>query len=132
MVAAMIVYTIGAFFFGGWQLTWVGFAGLLLGSAIFAALGSIAGMIVEGNDGLSVIQNFFMTPMIFFSGSFFPIKNLPWGIDQVVRLLPLGMINQLLHARTFGMEQVYFLVGLSIMAIVCWGWGTHVIRNYQE
>ena len=132
MVAAMIVYTIGAFFFGGWQLTWVGFAGLLLGSAIFAALGSIAGMIVEGNDGLSVIQNFFMTPMIFFSGSFFPIKNLPWGIDQVVRLLPLGMINQLLHARTFGMEQVYFLIGLSIMAVVCWGWGTHVIRNYQE
>ena len=30
MFASLLVYSIGAFFFGGWQLSWYGFVGLLL------------------------------------------------------------------------------------------------------
>ena len=132
MFASLLVYSIGAFFFGGWQLSWYGFVGLLLGASVFSALGSVAGMWAEGNDSLSILQNFFMTPMIFFSGSFFPMENLPWGLSAIVKVLPLGMINQLLHAKAFSPLLLIYMGGLFVMAIICWWWGTYLIKNYQE
>lgn len=132
LFASLLVYGIGAFFFGGWQLSWYGFVGLLLGASVFSALGCVAGMWAEGNDSLSILQNFFMTPMIFFSGSFFPMDNLPWGISVIVKVLPLGMINQLLHAKAFTPLLLIYMVGLFITAVICWWWGTYLIKNYEE
>ncbi len=132
LLAAVVVYGIGAMFFGGWKLTWLGFSGLALGAAIFSAIGIIAGMLADAEDGLSVIQNFVITPMIFFSGSFFPVKNLPWGLDYVVGALPLGMINQLLHAKSFGLIHLKYILALAVMAAGCWWWGKRIIENYEE
>ena len=132
MFSSLLIYSIGTFFFGGWQLTWYGFIGLFLAAAVFSTLGSIAGMWADGNDGLSIIQNFFMTPMIFFSGSFFPLDNLPWLLATVMKALPLGMLNQLLRAKDFSPFLLVYMGGLSVIALICWWWGTYLIKNYQE
>lgn len=132
MFSSLLVYSIGAFFFGGWQLTWYGFIGLVLAAAVFSSLGTIAGMWAEGNDSLSIIQNFFMTPMIFFSGSFFPLDNLPWLLAVVMKALPLGMLNQLLRAKSFDPFIWVYMGGLFITAVICWFWGTRLIKGYQE
>lgn len=130
--AALTVYSIGALFFGGWRLSLLGFSGLVLGAAIFSALGIIVGMVIDGNENLSIIQNFIITPMIFFSGSFFPLKNLPWGLEYLVGVLPLGMINQLLHAKSFDTTYAIYLCSLFVMMVICWLWGRYTIQNYEE
>lgn len=132
LIAALIVYTIGTFFFGGWRLSLLGFTALILGAAVFAALGIIVGMLIEDNESLSIIQNFIITPMIFFSGSFFPIKNLPYGLDKLVGIFPLGMINQMLHAKSFVSEHLVYMSCLTLMAVACWWWGRYTIKNYEE
>lgn len=132
VVAALTVYTIGTFFFGVWRLSLLGFTGLLLGAAIFAALGIVAGMLVEGNEGLSIIQNFVIMPMVFFSGSFFPLENLPFGLEFLVGVFPLGMINRMLHAKVFAFEHVMYIIALAFMALILWWWGRYTIKNYEE
>lgn len=130
--SSLLVYGIGALFFGGWQLSWYGFGGLILAACVFSSLGIIAGMWAEGNDSLSIIQNFFMTPMIFFSGSFFPLDNLPWLLGLIMKCLPLGMLNQLLHAKGFTPFLWVYLGGLLVVGILCWSWGTYLIKRYEE
>ena len=132
MIASLLVYAIGTFFFGAWRLSVPGFVALVLGASIFAALGIIAGMLIESNEGLSIIQNFIIMPMVFFSGSFFPLENLPYGLDRVAGFLPLGMINKMLHAESFGSEHVTYIVTLFFMTLALWWAGRYTIKNYEE
>lgn len=132
VLSALLIYSVGSLFFGGWQLSWYGALGLVLGSVVFSALGMIAGMWAEGNDGLSVIQNFLMTPMIFFSGSFFPIDNLPWFIKIVTKHLPLGLMNQLLQTKVFNEILLLYLLMLVAYGIVFWWCSSYLIKNYEE
>ena len=95
-------------------------------------MGIIAGMWADGNDGLSIIQNFIMAPMIFFSGSFFPIENLPWFLKIIMKNLPLGMLNQLLQSKQFNELLVFYLFGLLGYGAVFLYFGTHLIKHYEE
>ena len=130
--SSLLIYSIGAFFFGGWQLSWYGALGLFGGAIVFSALGIVAGMWAEGNEGLSIIQNFLMTPMIFFSGSFFPIENLPWVLKGIMKNLPLGMINQVLQSKQFTEVLPLYMGGLLVYGIIFWWWGSRLIKNYEE
>ena len=132
VLSSLLIYGIGTFFFGGWQLTWYGAIGLIFGSIVFSTMGIIAGMWADGNDGLSIIQNFIMTPMIFFSGSFFPIENLPWFLKIIMKNLPLGMLNQLLQSKQFNELLVFYLFGLLGYGAVFLYFGTHLIKHYEE
>lgn len=49
----------------------------LLGSAIMATLGVIAGILAEKIDQVAAIQNFVILPLTFFSGVFYSVHSLP-------------------------------------------------------
>ncbi|HEY5674412.1 MAG TPA: ABC transporter permease [Malonomonas sp.] len=71
---------------------------LLLHLAIFALLGFIAAMIVKSHSDQATINAFLMTPMMFLSGTFFPVEQMPLAIRIVASIFPLTYSTQLIRA----------------------------------
>ncbi len=65
----------------------------LLNSFMFAALGVITGMLAKSHEDTSTYNNFFILPMSFFSGTFFPLDRLPAVLRGVIYLFPLSHTN---------------------------------------
>jgi ABC-2 type transport system permease protein len=86
------------------------FLALLLHLAIFALLGFIAAMIVKSHSDQATINAFLITPMMFLSGTFFPVEQMPWAIRAVASIFPLTYSTQLIRATlTPGAEINYSL-----------------------
>ena len=71
---------------------------LLLHLAIFALLGFIAAMIVKSHSDQATINAFLITPMMFLSGTFFPVEQMPLAIRMVASIFPLTYSTQLIRA----------------------------------
>lgn len=56
---------------------------------LFAGLGLIVSAKVKGIDGFSFAIYLFITPMMLFSGTFFPLSNLPVVAQRIAYALPL-------------------------------------------
>jgi len=94
---------------------------LLLHLAIFALLGFIAAMIVKSHSDQATINAFLITPMMFLSGTFFPVEQMPLAIRAVASIFPLTYSTQLIRATlTPGAEINFLLYGvlIAILAIL--------------
>lgn len=61
----------------------------LLGGLMFAALGMICTALSPGIETFNLPVFLFITPMFLFSGTFFPLQNLPGWAQGVAQALPL-------------------------------------------
>ncbi|SHJ96407.1 ABC-type polysaccharide/polyol phosphate export permease [Malonomonas rubra DSM 5091] len=94
---------------------------LLLHLAIFALLGFIAAMIVKSHADQATINAFLITPMMFLSGTFFPVDQMPLAIRAVASIFPLTYSTQLIRATlTPGAElnAWLYLVLVAILAVL--------------
>lgn len=94
---------------------------LLLHLAIFALLGFIAAMIVKSHSDQATINAFLITPMMFLSGTFFPVDQMPLAIRIVASVFPLTYSTQLIRATlTPGAEINFTLFGVlfGIMVVL--------------
>jgi len=88
---------------------------LLLHLAIFALLGFVAAMIVKSHADQATINAFLITPMMFLSGTFFPVDQMPLAIRAVASIFPLTYSTQLIRATlTPGMDINFALYGVLI------------------
>jgi ABC-2 type transport system permease protein len=62
---------------------------LLLGALAFIGIGFAASSFARTEEAILPIVQLISLPMMFLSGIFFPIENLPEVIDPIVRALPL-------------------------------------------
>lgn len=132
LAAATVVFLAAKCFFGITILTWPGATGLMLTAFLFAAFGVAVGLSINGQEQFSIVINFFITPMTFFCGSFFPIANLPALVQEIVRFLPLTLANQLLRAEWFVGEAVAAAGVLFVFVIVLYLYSTYRVHNYSE
>ncbi len=108
------------------------FAGVLLGGFCFSSLGLVVGMLVRQVDDISLVNSFFITPMTFFGGSFFPIQNLPSWLSFLAGWFPIGAINTLLRATAWNgavLEAALILAGLGAVFFAC---GVYLYSHYSE
>ena len=94
----------------------------LLGGLCFAALGMICTALVPGIETFNLPIFLGITPMFLFSGTFFPLQNLPDWAQVIARLLPLTHLVTLirgcaLQIWTTGMwwSLLYLLVAALIL-----------------
>ncbi|HML31742.1 ABC transporter permease [Sporomusa sphaeroides] len=120
----------GAFGVGGLNVLAV--TGLILGSCCFAAMGVVVGMLVKHPDDVSLINNFFITPMIFFGGSFFPLQNLPPWLAAVAQLSPIGTLNALLRAPGWNSGAVWAAGTLIVLTVCFFAWSVWLYSRYSE
>ncbi|CAN5155680.1 ABC transporter permease [soil metagenome] len=100
-------------------------AQLLIGMAFATPLyGYTAGLSNEA--GFAVVYRLVLVPLFLFSGAFFPISNLPSGLQQVAMLTPLWHGVDLTRMLTLGtVDGSALLVHVAYLAVVVvlgWWW----------
>ena len=77
---------------------------MFLKSFFFASLGVISAMLIKSHADQTLITNFIITPMMFLSGTFFPVENLPPVLRKVIEYLPLTLVTRDLRKFTLGSQ----------------------------
>lgn len=94
----------------------------LIGGFLFASLGMIFTAISPNIDTLNYPTFLLITPLLLFSGTFFPISELPKAVQTLVlAVLPLANIvslNQGLTLKSIGWLQLYNLVWILVVSAV--------------
>lgn len=108
------------------------FATILINCFLFASLGVIVGMITKSHEDTSTYNNFFILPMAFFSGTFFPVDRMPYLLKWLVYAFPLTHTNILIRASALQGDAYVSLAVLIMFSAVFFGLGSWLIRNYSE
>ncbi len=77
-------------------------AGLLAGSLSFALLGLLAAVMVREVFEAMTLMNFFRFPLLFVSGVFMPLPQLPVWLQPLSLVSPLTYVVDLLHVGVTG------------------------------
>ncbi|MGA9388474.1 MAG: ABC transporter permease [Candidatus Bathyarchaeia archaeon] len=89
----LLMVAVGVFAFGAhvvlspWLIPF-----LVLGPMFFASLGMLVGTVSRSTETASVVGNIVTFPMMFLSGTFFPISLMPTYLQYVAHALPLFYI----------------------------------------
>lgn len=105
---------------------------LLLNCFLFASLGVITGMRTKSHEDTATYSNFFIMPMAFFSGTFFPVDEIPAYFKWIIYLLPLTHTNIAIRKDQFDGEGLISLLVLVGYGIAFFIYGSHLIRKYSE
>ena len=62
---------------------------LIVGPFLFVSLGMLAGSVARTPESAALIGNLITFPMMFLSGTFFPVANFPTGLQAFAHILPL-------------------------------------------
>lgn len=91
----------------------------LLGSAILATLGLIAGIWADKFEQLAAFQNFLIMPLTFLSGVFYSIHSLPPFWSALSHFNPFFYMIDGFRYGFFGLSDVVPQVSLAIVCVFC-------------
>ncbi len=91
---------------------------LILGPMLFASLGMLVGTVTKNPETAGVIGNIVTFPMMFLSGTFFPISIMPTYLQTIAHILPLfyiieGLNNIMVYGNITGA-----VLDLAVVAIL--------------
>ena len=77
---------------------WLSLCGIvILGTLVFSCIGYLIAAFVRTEEGAIPIINAITFPMMFLSGTFFEVSNMPSFIEPVVKILPLTYVSDALR-----------------------------------
>jgi ABC-2 type transport system permease protein len=125
MFSAVIIISIGTFFFGFTLVNgFVTFINMMLLSVIaltvFLGFGFAVSGIAKNENAVPPIANLITLPQFLLSGTFFPISNFPGWLQPVAKILPLTYLNEALRKISFEGASL-FDVWYDILILVIWG-----------
>jgi len=105
---------------------------LLLNCFLFANLGVITGMLSKSHEDTATYANFFIMPMAFFSGTFFPVEKIPGLIKPFIYLMPLTHTNIAIRKAEPDMEWLISFAVMIVYSMVFFVYGSRLIKKYSE
>lgn len=127
-VISVVIYWIVLYFFGALESdsAWLAMpAALFAGAAMSAVMLALAGKIENEDFFFTIVGRFIMIPMFLFSGTFYPLSQMPiflqffgwisplWHATELGRYLtydyPLGGLQVLMHVSVLGLMIVFGL-----------------------
>jgi ABC-2 type transport system permease protein len=132
LFAAVILLGLGLFLGSGFHFNLMFILALLLNCLVFAAFGVIVGLKSRSHEDTATFTNFFIMPMAFFCGTFFPVEEMPWLLRDLIKALPLTHANHLLRHPAWTLTSLGSLALLGAYAALCLGLAVIVIRRYSE
>ncbi|MCI4352762.1 MAG: ABC transporter permease [Thermoplasmata archaeon] len=99
LVSAFVMIGVGRFVFGAHVsvVLWM-FPFLLAGPVLFVSLGLVAGSASKTPESAAVVGNVILFPMMFLSGTFFPVSGFSPPLQNVAHVLPLYYVIDGLNA----------------------------------
>jgi len=89
-----------------------------VGAFIFVSMGMLLGVVVKDPESSVAIANAIGFPMMFLSGSFFPISSFPGFLQTVAAVLPLTYFNNGLRDTMVYGNNVSCLVNLGVLLVL--------------
>ena len=91
---------------------------LLIGPTLFASLGMLVGTVTKNPETAGVIGNIVTFPMMFLSGTFFPISIMPQYLQTIAHVLPLfyvieGLNNVMVYSNYTGA-----IIDVAVVAVI--------------
>jgi lipooligosaccharide transport system permease protein len=94
----------------------------------FAGFGITMAAIVAKIDQFNYVTALFVTPLFLVSGAFFPIDQLPEGVQVIAQLNPLHQLVELVRGGAFGFDPVDLVRFGSLVAFALVMWRIAVNR----
>jgi ABC-2 type transport system permease protein len=132
LLSSLILLVLGLLIGSGLHLNLLFLLSLVVNCLLFSALGVVVGMRAKTHEDTANFSNFFIMPMAFFSGTFFPINHMPWVLQVIVTCLPLTHTNNLLRAPFWEPGALVSLGVLLAYSAVCLALAVFLVRNYSE
>jgi lipooligosaccharide transport system permease protein len=97
----------------------------LTGIAVGALIAAYTSRIEEDKGQMAMIMRFGVTPMFLFSGTFFPLTQLPSFLQWIGWISPLWHGTELGRVFSYGLEEPIWLTVLRVLylvaiTVVCW------------
>jgi ABC-2 type transport system permease protein len=91
---------------------------IIAGTFEFTSLGMLLGIFIKDSETSAAIANAIGFPMMFLSGSFFPIDLFPPYLKAIANVLPLTYINEGLRATMVLGNDTTALFDLAVTAVI--------------
>jgi len=130
--AAFLILLVGIFTGFKSFLTLPFFVALFLNCFLFASLGFVVGLLSKGHEETAAYSNFFILPMAFFCGTFFPLEKIPSLLKPLVYILPLTHTNILIRKAYFDFEALISMLIIIGYSIFCFSLGIKLMKDYTE
>lgn len=131
MLVTVGIYYVILMFFGSLDwFTWTSPALILTATLTGMGIGAVTMAFAASleNDGgqLTMMQRFVITPMFLFSGTFFPLSQLPEYLQWIAWISPLWHGNELGRVISYGLEEplwltivhAVYLLALLVLGVV--------------
>ncbi len=123
ILSFLLMTTVGTYLFGAHiAVSLLILPFLVLGPLFFVSLGMLVGTVSKSVESAAVVGNLITFPMMFLSGTFFPVSQMPAYLQNVAHVLPLFYVidglNQVMVYNNLGPMLTDALVLLVASAIV--------------
>ncbi len=123
ILSFLLMTTVGTYLFGAHiALSFLILPFLVLGPLFFVSLGMLVGTVSNSVESAAVVGNLITFPMMFLSGTFFPVSQMPAYLQNLAHVLPLFYVidglNQVMVYNNLGPMLTDMLVMLVASAIV--------------
>lgn len=121
ILQVIVLILVGLLFFrahthGSWALAWLA---ILVGVACFVSIGFLVTGFARTSDAARGIASALTFPMMFFSGIFIPLNQLPPGLQAAVHVLPLTYLSDALH-HVLNDGQGLSGIGTDLLVLAAW------------
>lgn len=119
LIQVVALMAIGiAFGMAGVGSLWIAVPAALLLAMCIVSLGLIIGSSMSSPDGFNLVMSFVMWPMFLFSGSLFPLENLPGYLDAIVTINPMTYGVDLLRFAFLGTTKFGPLLDAGVLLAI--------------
>jgi len=106
---------------------------VMLNSFVFASLAVALAMLVKSHSDQALLTNFFITPMAFLGGTFFPVDKMPAWVQYILHFLPLTHASKAIRSAAFGDHPAFssYLL-LALLGAVLYVLAFNCVRRARE
>jgi ABC-2 type transport system permease protein len=106
---------------------------VMLNSFVFASLAVGLAMLVRSHSDQALLTNFFITPMAFLGGTFFPVDRMPGWVQHILHFLPLTHASRAIRAAAFNEPpDVSSYLLLAVLGTVLFVLAFHWVNRARE
>jgi len=113
LMSATGIYGFGAHVLFSWEIL----PFLLMGPFLFVSLGMLVGTVTNSPESAAVVGNLITFPMMFLSGTFFPVNQMPTYLQTLAHFLPLFYVIDGLNNVMIYQNLNLAIYDLAILAI---------------
>lgn len=106
---------------------------VMLNSFVFACLAVCMAMLVKSHADQALLTNFFITPMAFLGGTFFPVDRMPAWSQKLLGVLPLTHATRLIRGAAFGEPpEPYSCALLGVSGVILFVLALHFVGRAKD